>query len=137
MQDTLQGARYYGLLDLLKGETIVTTSTTGGDPAVIRVPHSILAIIVTIFLATVGAGFWVVSSVTRIQANLDNIQASQREARSSQKLTTAYVTNETNRVQFMTGLLTPEKQRLVFEWDKANPRPPLPNAQEESDERNQ
>lgn len=121
--------------NLLMGAFEVTTHTSNGSPAVIRVPHSILAILVTVAMATVGAGFWVVSSVTEMKTNLAVIQSNQREAKATYsgnlRLMIAYTTNETNRVEFMKGLLTQAQQRQVFEWEKSNPKPPLPSTDQE------
>lgn len=109
----------------------MTATTRDGAPAELHIPHSILAILVTIALAVIGSGYWLVSSITEMKTNLAAIQQNQRDDRqtytSNLKLMTAYATNETNRVQFLTGLLTPSQQRQVFEYDKANPRPTLPN----------
>lgn len=117
----------------------MTATTRDGAPAELRIPHSILAIIATVFLALVGGGFWLVSSITEMKTNLAAIQQNQRDDRltytSNLKLMTAYATNETNRVQFMTGLLTPSQQRQIFEYDKANPRPGLPNLERNQDAR--
>lgn len=133
-----QRPRRFGLLGLLKGETVVESRTTDGDRAVIRVPHSILAVLVTVALALIAGGFWLVSSITEIKTNLATIQANQRDLKavntSNLKLMIAYSTNETSRVQFMTGLLSSDRQRQLFEWDKANPRPPLPNPGEMEEE---
>lgn len=129
-----------GLADILRGEFELTTRTQSGSPAVIRVPHSILAVLVTVALALVGAGFWLVSSITEIKVSQAAIQQNQREARTiysgNLRLMTAYATNETNRVQFMVGLLTPSQQKIVFEFDKANPRPPLPNVDDMDEKEN-
>lgn len=130
-------ARYFGVLDLLKGETAVTTHTSNGEPAVIRVPHTILAIMVTVALACVGAGFWVVSSLTEMKTNLAAIQRNQASDKATYsgnlRLMIAYTTNETNRVEFMKGLLTQSQQRQVFEWEKANPKPALPSTDTEEE----
>lgn len=121
--------------NLLRGAFEVTTHTDSGSPAVVRVPHSILAILVTIAMAIVGAGFWIVSSVTEMKTNLAIIQTNQREIKSTYsgnlRLMIAYTTNETNRVEFMKGLLSQSQQRQVFEWEKANPKPPLPSTDQE------
>lgn len=121
--------------NLIRGAFEVTTHTDSGSPAVVRVPHSILAILVTIALATVAAGFWVVSSVTEMKTNLAVIQGNQKTAQATYsgnlRLMIAYTTNETNRVEFMKGLLTQAQQRQVFEWEKANPKPPLPSTDTE------
>lgn len=126
-----------GLGEILRGEIELKTSTQGGSPAVIRVPHSILAVLVTVGLAMVGAGFWVVSSVTEMKTNLAVIQQNQREAKATYsgnlRLMVAYSTNETNRVEFMKGLLTTAQQHQVFEWEKSNPKPKLPSTDMEDD----
>lgn len=123
--------------DLLRGGFELTTHTQSGSPAVIRIPHSILAILVTVALALIGAGFWVVSSVTEMKTNLAMIQENQREAKATYsgnlRLMIAYTTNETNRIEFMKGLLTQSQQRQVFEWERANPRPVLPSTDAEGD----
>lgn len=120
-----------GLGEILRGEVELTTRTQGGSPAVIRIPHTILAALVAAILAMVTGGVWLVSSITEMKTNLATIQTNQREARTMQsanlKLMIAYTTNETNKVQFMTGLLTPTQQKQVFQWEQANPRPQLPN----------
>ncbi len=137
MQETLEATRHFNIFDLLKGESVVTSRTSDGSPAVIRVPHSILAVLVTVALACVGAGFWVVSSLTEMKTNLATIQANQQEAKATYsgnlRLMVAYTTNETNRVEFMKGLLTQSQQHQVFEWEKANPKPPLPSTDAEPD----
>lgn len=123
--------RHFNVLDLLKGESVVTTHTNDGSPAVIKVPHSLLAVMVTIALACIGAGFWIVSSVTEMKTNLATIQRNQTADKATYsgnlRLMIAYTTNETNRVEFMKGLLTQSQQRQVFEWEKSNPKPPLPS----------
>lgn len=135
----LQEHRTLDVFSILRGETVMTARTRDGAPAELRVPHSILAILVTISLAVVGGGFWLVSSITEMKTNLAAIQQNQRDDRqiytSNLKLMTAYATNETNRVQFLTGLLTPTQQRQIFEYDKANPRPKLPNLERNDDAR--
>lgn len=129
--------RTLDLFSILRGETLMTARTRDGAPAELRVPHSILAILVTIALAVVGSGYWLVSSITEMKTNLMVIQQNQRDDRqiytSNLKLMTAYATNETNRVQFLTGLLTLPQQRQIFEYDKANPRPSLPNLERNDD----
>lgn len=131
-----------GLGEILRGEVELTTRTQGGAPAVVKIPHTILAILVTIALALIGGGFWLVSSVTEMKTNLAVIQASQREAKaentSNLKLMTAYATNETNRINFLTGMLTVDQQRRLYDFDRANPRPELPTVKEtHPDQRNQ
>ena len=138
MQETLEANRHFGIFDLLKGESVVTSRTSDGQPAVIRVPHSLLAILVTVALACVGAGFWIVSSVTEMKTNLATIQRNQAADKATYsgnlRLMIAYSTNETNRIEFMKGLLTQAQQRQVFEWEKANPKPPLPSTDLEKDQ---
>lgn len=130
-----------GLGEMLRGEVELTTRTQGGSPAVIRIPHSILAVLVTITLALIAGGFWLVSSITEMKTNLVTIQQNQRDIKTQQssnlKLMTAYATNETSRIQFMTGLLTKEQQERVYQFDRANPRPQLPDTNDSPDERNQ
>lgn len=130
-----------GLGDILRGEFELTTRTQSGSPAVIRgssfnprgAGHSSPGI-------SWRAGFWLVSSITEIKVSQTAIQQNQREARTiysgNLRLMTAYATNETNRVQFMVGLLTPSQQKTVFEFDKANPRPPLPNVDDTDEKEN-
>jgi len=122
-----------GLSNILRGGWELTTHTNNGNRAVIKVPHSILAVLVTIAIALVGAGFWLVSSISEMKTNLATIQQSQREIKaestSNLKLTIAYATNETNRINFLTGMLTKEQQSQLYRYDAANPRPPLPDAQ--------
>lgn len=130
-----------GLGDILQGGIELTTRTSSGSPAVIRIPHSILAVLVTIALALVGAGFWLVSSITEMKTNLATIQQGQRDIKvqhsSNLKLMTAYATNETNRINFMTGLLTIDQRKQVYQYDHANPRPDLPDTSDSpDDERN-
>lgn len=123
-----------GLSEILRGDIELTTKTQSGSPAVIRVPYPILAVLVTIALAAIGAGFWVVSSVTEMKTNLAIIQQNQREQKAestaNMKLTIAYATNETNRINFLTGLLTQEQQQRLYRYDAANPRPPLPEVKD-------
>lgn len=109
----------------------MTTRTNTGQPAVVKVPHSILAVLVTIALACIGGGFWLVSSITEMRTNLAIIQQSQRDIKAQQssnlKLMTAYATNETNRINFMTGLLTPGQREQVYKYNRENPRTSLPD----------
>lgn len=45
-----------GVGEILRGEIELTTRTQGGSPAVIRIPHSILAVLVTVALALIAGG---------------------------------------------------------------------------------
>lgn len=137
-----EGQDFVGLGEILRGEVELTTRTQSGSPAVVKVPHTILAILVTIALALIGSGFWLVSSVTEMKTNLAIIQQNQIEAKaenlSNLKLMTAYATNETNRINFLTGMLTADQQKRLYDYDRANPRPALPTVKEDSrDQRNQ
>src|SRR5258705_417923 len=72
------------LSKILRGDIELTTRTQSGSPAVIRIPHTLLAVMVTIALALIGGGFWIVSSVTEMKTNLAIIQQNQREQKVEQ-----------------------------------------------------
>lgn len=122
---------------LLSGGVTLAVRTSSGEPAVLRVPHSILAVLVTITLALIAGGFWLVSSITEMKTNLVTIQEAQRDIKREQssnlKLMIAYATNETGRIQFITALLSPDKREELYKYDAANPRPRLPESNDSED----
>lgn len=133
-----QGSKWLDFKSLLSGEMTLAVRSSTGEPAVLKVPHTILAVLVVIALACISGGFWLVSSVTEMKTNLATIKENQRELKQEQfsnlKLMIAYSTNETNRINFMTGLLSEEKRRELYEYDANHPRPQLPEPKKQERE---
>ena len=55
-EEAPQTQEVIGLAEILTGDVALTTHTQGGSPAVIRIPHTILATLVVIALALISGG---------------------------------------------------------------------------------
>lgn len=132
MQGFKHRPKRFNILSLLKGETIVNSHTTDGSPAVIRVPHTLLATFMALTLALVSGGYWLVSSLTALNVKIDGIAKDQSRIDRQLETQKAYIDAETNQVKFMQGLMTREQQRAVTEYERSNPKPKLPEAEQQN-----
>lgn len=112
---------------LLTGEMTVGARTSTGEPAVIKIPHAFLGALVVVVLALISGGYWLVSTLARLEANTATIMRQQERTFTHLETQKAYIDHETGLVKFMTGLLNRDQQTAVNEYLKTNPRPPLPN----------
>lgn len=128
--------RVLTLTSLLQGVLNLNLKTKEGET--LNVPIAVWGILVTILLAfCAGAGTLVYNSATanaKVEMalrDLTELKSMQRE--SDQRLavafetTNAYISAHTNKVQFMTGLLTREQQDRVYKYERANPVPKPPD----------
>lgn len=107
----------------------MNTRTTDGSPAVIRVPHTLLASLVVIMLALVSGGYWLVSTLSRLDTKMDNVQQNQTRIDRYLETQKAYIDAETNQVKYMQGLMTRDQQRAVSDYERNNPKPKLPEVE--------
>lgn len=122
----------FSLWGLLQGETVLTSQTVTGEPAVVRVPHALIGSILVLILALVSGGYWLVSTVTKIDTKLDSVTRHQERIDRHLETQKAYIDAHTSQVKFMQGLMTRDQQRAVSEYERQNPKPKLPELPEEN-----
>lgn len=113
----------FNLWGLLKGESVVNAHTTDGDSATFRVPHTLIGSLLVIALALISGGYWLVSTVTAIGKDVGYVREQNVVIGRVMETQTAYINAQTNRINFMVGLMTEENREKLYRFDKENPLP--------------
>lgn len=102
----------------------MTSETTDGQPAVVKVPHGLLGVILAAVLAALSGGAWLISTVTGISKDVGYVKDDTKVLMRMIETNNAYISAETNRVNFVVGLLSKQKRAELYEYDRNNPMPP-------------
>lgn len=128
------------LSDVLQGDIGLTLKTKSGNE--LQLSARIITVLGVLLFACASSAFYLIYTTATV-ATSQRYEAEIR-ARDSAELkammreyqgqvvsgfvtTQAYISAHSNKVQFMTGLLTKEQQARVTQFDVANPMPPLPD----------
>lgn len=127
--DTVPVEKSLDISSLFSGEMTLGARTSTGEPAVVKIPHAFVGAIVVITLALISGGYWLVSTLARLDANTTTIMRQQERTFTHLETQKAYIDAQTGQVKFMQGLLTRENQQAFAEYQKANPMPATPNTE--------
>jgi hypothetical protein len=135
--------RILTLSDLLQGVFTLNMKTKGGDP--VELSGKIITVLATLLLALGGCAFYLVYTTATVAARQeteqrirerdmaelkDTLRDYQAQVVSGFITTQAYIAANSNKVQFMTGMLTREQQERVRRYEEANPMPRLPDPEQ-------
>lgn len=135
--------RVLTLSDILQGVFTLNMKTRNGDP--VELSGKIITVLATLLLALGGCAFYLVFTTATVAARQetearirerdmteikDTLRDYQAQVVSGFVTTQAYIAANSNKVQFMTGLLTREQQERVRRYEEANPLPKLPNPEQ-------
>jgi len=143
VEATAQTPRVLTLSDILQGVLSVNMKTRDGDAVQFSV-KTLLAV-AALIISLGGAAFYLVFTTATVAARQeteaairarDNAELKeilrdyQAQVVSGFVTTQAYIAANSNKVQFMTGLMTREQQERVRRYEEANPLPKLPDPEQ-------